>query len=155
MPCWKRETHSNWPVTMFNYLLRQLWPLILSTSCYNFAKKILLFSFYRFTDWCLVRLYDLPLVTEGCRLQTECSLFFFISWRLITSQHFSGLCHILTWISHGVTRISHPNPPSHLSVHPIPLDLPSAPGQGTCLMHPAWAGDQTECSFNIIMTSFF
>ena len=30
--------------------------------------------------------------------------FIFISWRLITSQHFSGLfCHTLTWISHGVT----------------------------------------------------
>ena len=25
--------------------------------------------------------------------------FIFISWRLITSQHFSGFCHILTWIS--------------------------------------------------------
>ena len=31
--------------------------------------------------------------------------FIFISWRLITSQHFSGFCHILTWISHGVTCI--------------------------------------------------
>ena len=26
--------------------------------------------------------------------------FFFISWRLITLQHFSGFCHTLTWISH-------------------------------------------------------
>ena len=25
--------------------------------------------------------------------------FIFISWRLITSQHFSGFCHTLTWIS--------------------------------------------------------
>ena len=29
--------------------------------------------------------------------------FIFISWRLITSQHCSGFCHTLTWISHGVT----------------------------------------------------
>ena len=28
--------------------------------------------------------------------------FIFISWRLITSQHCSGFCHTLTWISHGV-----------------------------------------------------
>ena len=40
--------------------------------------------------------------------------FIFISWRLITSQHFSGFCHTLTWISHGVTCIPHPDPPSHL-----------------------------------------
>ena len=38
--------------------------------------------------------------------------FIFISWSLITSQHFSGFCHTLTWISHGVTCIPHPDPPS-------------------------------------------
>ena len=38
--------------------------------------------------------------------------FIFISWRLITSQHCSGFCHTLTWISHGVTSIPHPDPPS-------------------------------------------
>ena len=32
-------------------------------------------------------------------------------------------------------------PPSHLPLHPIPLDLPSAPDPSTCLMHPTWAGD--------------
>ena len=37
--------------------------------------------------------------------------------------------------------IPHPDPPSHLALHPIPLGLPSAPGLGTCLMHPTWAGD--------------
>ena len=36
---------------------------------------------------------------------------------------------------------SHPDPPSHLPLHPIPLGLPSAPGPSTCLMHPTWAGD--------------
>ena len=50
--------------------------------------------------------------------------FIFISWRLITSQHFSGFCHTLTWINHGVTCIPHPNPPSHLPLHPIPLGFP-------------------------------
>ena len=48
--------------------------------------------------------------------KTQESLFFFfsfifISWMLITSQHFSGFCHTLTWISHGVTCIPHPDPP--------------------------------------------
>ena len=79
-------------------------------------------------------------------LVTLCLSFFFffiyfISWRLITSKHCSGFCHTLTWVSHGVTCILHPERPSHLCLHPIPLGLPSAPGPSTCLMHPTWAGD--------------
>ena len=58
----------------------------------------------------------------------------FISWRLITLQYCGDFCHTLTWISHGFTRIPHPDRPSHLTVHPIPLGLPSAPGPSTCLM---------------------
>ena len=60
----------------------------------------------------------------------------FLSWRLIASQHFSGFCQTLTWISHVVTCIPHPDHPSYLPFHLIPLGLPSAPGQSTCLMHP-------------------
>ena len=67
--------------------------------------------------------------------------FIFISCRLITLQYCSGFCHTLTWISHGFTCVPHPDPPSHLPLHPIPLGLPSAPGLSTCLRHPAWAGD--------------
>ena len=37
--------------------------------------------------------------------------------------------------------IPHPDPPSHLPLHPIPLGLPSAPAPSTHLMHPTWAGD--------------
>ena len=53
----------------------------------------------------------------------------------------SGFCHTLKWIIHGFTCVPHPNPPSHLSLHLIPLGLPSAPGPSACLMHPTWAGD--------------
>ena len=65
----------------------------------------------------------------------------FISWRLITLQYCSGFCHTLTWISHGFTCVPHPDPPSHLPPHPIPLGLPSAPALSTHLLHPTWAGD--------------
>ena len=65
----------------------------------------------------------------------------FISWRLITLQYCSGFCHTLTWISHGFTCVPHPDPPSFLPPHAIPLGLPSAPALSTCLMHPTWAGD--------------
>ena len=67
--------------------------------------------------------------------------FIFISWRLITLQYCSGFCHTLTWISHGITCIPHPDPPSLFPPHPIPLGLPSAPALSTCLMHLTWAGD--------------
>ena len=67
--------------------------------------------------------------------------FIFISWRLITLQYCSGFCQTLTRISHGFTCYPHPDPPSCLPPHPIPLGLPSAPAPSTCLMHPSWAGD--------------
>ena len=79
----------------------------------------------------------------GCQFRFFSFLFFIylISWRLITLQYCSGFCHTLTWISLGYTCIPHPNPPSHLPLHPFPLGFPSAPGPSTCLMHPTWAGD--------------
>ena len=52
----------------------------------------------------------------------------------------SGFCHTLKWNSHGFTCVPHPDSPSHLPLHPIPLSLPSAPGPSACLMHPTWAG---------------
>ena len=53
----------------------------------------------------------------------------------------SEFCHTLKWNSHGFTCVPHPDPPSHLPLHLLPLGLPSAPGPSACLMHPAWAGD--------------
>ena len=70
----------------------------------------------------------------------EFSFFFFIiffSFFFICSE----FCHTLEWNSHGFTCVPHPDPPSHLPLHPLPLGFPSAPGPSTCLMHPTWAGD--------------
>ena len=55
----------------------------------------------------------------------------YFNWRLITSQYCSGFCHTLTWISHGCACVPHPEPPSHISPHPIPLGHPSAPALST------------------------
>ena len=52
----------------------------------------------------------------------------------------SEFCHTLKWNSHGFTCVPHPDPPSHLPLHPLPLGLPSAPGPSSCLMHPTWDG---------------
>ena len=40
-------------------------------------------------------------------------------------------CHTLTSICHGCTCVPHPEPPSHLPPHPIPLGHPSAPDLST------------------------
>ena len=40
-------------------------------------------------------------------------------------------CHTLAWIHHGCTCVPHPEPPSHLPPHPIPLGHPSAPSLST------------------------
>ena len=56
--------------------------------------------------------------------------FFFLinlfNWRLITLQFCGGFCYTLIWISHRCTCVPHPELPSHLLPHPIPLGCPSA-----------------------------
>ena len=72
-------------------------------------------------------------------------LFFFFTLFIYLLKFFfficGGFCHTLKWNSHGFTCVPHPDPPSHLPLHPLPLGLPSAPGPSACLMHPTWAGD--------------
>ena len=41
----------------------------------------------------------------------------------------SEFCHTLKWNSHGFTCAPHPDPPSHLPLHLLPLAFPSAPCQ--------------------------
>ena len=65
--------------------------------------------------------------------------FFFFNKNFFFNYYFfycSGFCHTLKWNSHGFTCVPHPDPPSHLLLHPIPLGLPSAPGPNACLMYP-------------------
>ena len=72
-------------------------------------------------------------------LSQVCWLFFFIFF-LICSE----FCHTLKWNSHGFTCVPHPDPPSLLPLHLLPLGLPSAPGLSACLMY---AGFNARCSF--------
>ena len=67
-------------------------------------------------------------VKMGCTLKTNNThLFFYFNWSLITLQYCSGFCHTLTWISHACICVPHPESPSHLLPHHIPLGCPSAP----------------------------
>ena len=70
--------------------------------------------------------------------------FIFISWRLITLQYCSGFWHTLTWISHGFTCIPHPDPPSHLPLHPIPLANTFLCSE-ECKSEGFWTGSQSSC----------
>ena len=56
-------------------------------------------------------------------------------------------CHTLTWICNGCTCVLHPEPPSHLSPHPIPLGHPSAPPP-ICLVAQLYLTfcDHMDCS---------
>ena len=47
-------------------------------------------------------------------------LFFFSIFFLICSE----FCHTIKWNSHGFTCVPHPNPPSHLPLHPVFSNLP-------------------------------
>ena len=53
----------------------------------------------------------------------------------------SEFCHTLKWNVLKFTCLPHPDPPSHLPLHPLPPGPPRAPGPSACLMHPTWAGD--------------
>ena len=55
----------------------------------------------------------------------------YFNWRLITLQYCCDFCHPLRWISHGCTCVPHPEPPSHLPLHPVPLSHPTAPALST------------------------
>ena len=140
MSSWRNVCLVLWPIFWLGHLL--FWNWATGVACI-FLRLILV--------CCFVCYYFLPYWGLSFHLAysfLHCAKafffffsFIFISWRLITSQHFRGFCHTLTWISHGVTCIPHPDPPSHLPLHLIPLGLPSAPGPSACLMHSTWAGD--------------
>ena len=74
----------------------------------------------------------------------------YLNGKLITLQYYSGFCHILTWISHGVTCVPHLEPPSHLPPHPIPLGHPSAPALST-LSHASKLDRQSTSHMIIYM----
>ena len=54
--------------------------------------------------------------------------FIYFNWRLITLQY---CIRFAIHIRHGCTRVPHPELPSHLPPHTIPLGHPSAPAPRT------------------------
>ena len=57
-------------------------------------------------------------------------------------------CHTSTCICHGCTRVPHPEPPSHLPPHTIPLGHPSAPAPS--FLYPVLNQDWRFVSYMIL-----
>ena len=83
---------------------------------------------------------ECDVIYSGCIVLTQCVSFLFFLFYFICFIC-GGFCHTLKWNSHGFTCVPHPDHPSHLPLHPLPLGFSSAPGPSACLMHPTWAGD--------------
>ena len=111
------ENHSNfvsvfsWLSCSFSLFLFPLWPFQPSSSVISPWHKLFIAN----------------------RTESKFLFFFF----LICSK----FCHTLKWNGLEFTCLHHPDPPSHLPLHPLPPGLPRAPGPSACLMHPTWAGD--------------
>ena len=60
---------------------------------------------------------------------------FFLSFFFFYFTILYWFCHTSTWIRHGCTRVPHPEPPSHLRPHTIPLGHLSAPAPS--FLYPA------------------
>ena len=147
-------------ILIYFSLVRWAVSLSLSLSLHLFRTKFLYFSHFPCSPLSITAFYIASFAWEKPSLPLSSPLlifFIFLSSSfsyLPPSLYFfafetffyyffycSGFCHTLKWNSHGFTCIPHPDPPSHLPLHPIPPGLPSAPGPSACLMHPTWAGD--------------
>ena len=81
-------------------------------------------------------------------LNMEQIQFFFILFYFIYFAVLYWFCHTSTCIHHGCTHVPHPEPPSHLPPHTIPLDHPSAPAPS--FLYPASNLDWQFISYMIL-----
>ena len=73
-------------------------------------------------------------------------LFFYLEAKYFTILYW--FCHTSTWFRHGCTRVPHPEPPSHVPPHTIPLGHPSAPIPS--IVYPALNLDWRLVSYMIL-----
>ena len=109
---------------------------LLVGSCYLSVLYITVCIFWHLSFCCLIFRKSL-----SPNIINHVFFLIYFSWRPITLQYCGGFCHTLTWISHGCTCVSHPEPPPTSlpipSLWVIPVYQPWIP----CLMHQTWTGD--------------
>ena len=121
--------------------LSKLWEMVKDREAWSAAIHEVAKDQTQLSSWKWQMCILAAQITISIVSQMHFNLFFIIfimKRRLITLQYCGVFYHTLTWMSHGFTCVLHPNPPSYLPPHPIPLGLPSAPAPSTCLMHPTW-----------------
>ena len=67
-------------------------------------------------------------------MEFQLSYFFFLFLFYFTILYW--FCHTSTCIHHRCTRVPHPEPPSHVPPHTIPLGHPSAPAPSWAISNP-------------------
>ena len=127
------------------------WAAFLGTWCLLLVVRVVLWSLLRVQMffWWICRgqsglpvlfLHHLGSSAVFSNQLSNAYLFFFYYYFF----NCSGFCHTLKWNSHGFTCVPHPDPLSHLPLHPIPLGLPSAPGPSACQMHILSTGSKRK-----------
>ena len=96
------------------------------------------------SQWCHPTISSSVIPFSSC-LQSFFFLFLFIFFYFTILYWF---CHTSTCIRHGCTRVPHPEPPSHLPPHTIPLGHPSAPAPS--FLYPALNLDWRFISYMIL-----
>ena len=147
---------STWPKRLPKAFLSLSSPLVgLGDTKWDFPGTLLFVSFFSLSVlvvWSAIRDHIIIIITFYYHVITyyHYIIYYIISYyHIILLSHYfflffficSEFCHTLEWNGHGFTCVPHPDPPSHLPLHPLPLGFPSAPGPSACLMHPTWAGD--------------
>ena len=109
-------------IIVISYLFSNIWKLLLFNFFFLFysclRQEIISICYYIILQKTEIPFYKIFFVKGIILLQI---LFFFYFTILY------WFCHTLTWICHGCTCVPHPEPPSHIPPHPIPLGHPNAP----------------------------
>ena len=95
------------------------------------------------SGWISLQSKGLSRVFSNTTVQKHQFFFFFFYFTILY-----WFCHTSTWIRHGCTRVSHPEPPSLLPPRTIPLGHPSAPAPS--ILYPAKNLDWRFISYMIL-----
>ena len=134
---------KEWLAAFFACQLALLFPSIMTESSLWWPRQFIIFFFLHFKfyfvsmKWMITKF--IAIIILLCKSNHYSVYFIGLSADLFFIC--GGFCHTLKWNSHGFTCVPHPDPRSHLPLHPLPLGFPNAPGPSACLMHPTWVGD--------------
>ena len=91
----------------------------------------------------------LKIISKAGNKLLTCYCFFIILFYFFYFTILYWFCHTSTCIQHGCARVPHPEPPSHLPPHTIPLGHPSAPAPS--FLYPASNLDWRFISYMIFI----